>query len=153
MFKRPPLSVTSRACHFCPRSSVLVILLSTLCTALDLKHATGLPVLTSKLVCTYPPQSLATAMGHMDQSRKSQRLTNPRQVHHQPTKRPPAPCSRNHHCPANAPITSTLRSPTPIKQGRSFQTKRAASSFPQAPAAPNSSLCMTTTPIISLPSQ
>jgi hypothetical protein len=52
--------------------------LSTLCTALDLKHVTGFPGLTSKLVRKYPPQSIATAMGHMDQSRKSQRLTKPK---------------------------------------------------------------------------
>jgi hypothetical protein len=40
--------------------------LLTLCTALDLKHVTGFPGLTSKLVRKYPPQSIATALGHMD---------------------------------------------------------------------------------------
>jgi hypothetical protein len=52
--------------------------LSTLCTALDLKHVTGFPGLTSKLVRKYPLQSVATAMGHMDQSRKNQRSTKPK---------------------------------------------------------------------------
>jgi hypothetical protein len=52
--------------------------LSTLCTALDLKHVTGFPGLTSKLVRKYPPQSVATATGHMDQSRKNQRSTKPK---------------------------------------------------------------------------
>jgi hypothetical protein len=52
--------------------------LSTLCTALDLKHVTGFPGLTSKLVRKYPPQSVATAMGHMDQSRKNQRSSKPK---------------------------------------------------------------------------
>jgi hypothetical protein len=57
------------------QASLFLPSLSTLCTALDLKHVTGFPGLTSKLVCKYPPQSNATAMGHMDQSRKNQGLT------------------------------------------------------------------------------
>jgi hypothetical protein len=52
--------------------------LSTLCTALDLKHVTGFPGLTSKLVRKHPPHLIATAMGHMDQSRKNLRSTKPK---------------------------------------------------------------------------
>jgi hypothetical protein len=52
--------------------------LSTLCIALGLKHVTGFPGLTYKLVRKYHPQSIATAMGHMDQSQKNQRSTKPK---------------------------------------------------------------------------
>jgi hypothetical protein len=50
----------------------------TLCTALDLKHVAGFPGLTSKLVRKYPPKSIASAVGHMDQSQKKQRSTKPK---------------------------------------------------------------------------
>jgi hypothetical protein len=52
--------------------------LLTLYTALDLKHMTGFPGLISKLIRKHPPQSIATAMGHMDQLRKKQRSTKPK---------------------------------------------------------------------------
>jgi hypothetical protein len=125
--------------------------LSTLCTALDLKHVTGFPGLASKLVRKYPPQSVATAMGHMDQSRKNLRSTKPK-FSPPPTDEtatdtfPTSPPSgkRTHH--VYVAVTN------PDQTGRSFPTKRVASSFLPALAAPKSSFYTTTTQIILLPS-
>jgi hypothetical protein len=125
--------------------------LSTLCTALDLKHVTGFPGLTSKLVRKPPPQSIATAMGHMDNRKKNSARPNPKKIHHPRMKRPPTPFL-NHHRSENAPIMSTLQSPTPVKQEKCFLTKWDASSYPRVPTVPNSSSYMITL-IIPLSSQ
>ena len=49
--------------------------LSTLCAALDKGYISGFPGLTSKTLRKYPPQSVAMAKGHLDQTRKNQRST------------------------------------------------------------------------------
>ena len=45
--------------------------ISTLSTALDNHYVSGFPGLTPKSLRKYPPQSLATAKGHLDQTRKT----------------------------------------------------------------------------------
>ena len=52
--------------------------LSTFCHAIDAGHLVTFPVLTSKQVRRYPPQSMATHQGHLDQTQSNQRSTKRR---------------------------------------------------------------------------
>jgi hypothetical protein len=66
--------------------------LSTLETALQRGYVRNIPGLTAKTLRRHPPRSVATAKGHLDQTRKNARSTNLNQAAQlHPTQRPPTP--------------------------------------------------------------
>ena len=119
--------------------------LSTLKAALDRGYLLNFMGLTSKTLTKSPPHSVAMIKGHMDQARKNQKSTKPKD---QPVDSPPSPptstASPLATTETNAP-TSVLPSSLNPPVAKSIPTKLDNSSWLPAPVTITFSCCTTTT--------